>query len=129
MRFTAFANYTFTKTEVLENDADPASVGKRLTLIPQDSASLGVQANSKRFFGYAAARYVGKLYGNSANLDTHDDVYGSYDPYLVVDTKVGWRFQKNLTASVSITNLFDHYYYQSSIAPGRRIFGELALRF
>jgi iron complex outermembrane recepter protein len=127
--FTAFANYTYTNTEVLKNDADPASVGKRLTLIPRDAASIGFQANAKRVYGYAAARYLGKLYGNSANLDTTDDVYGSYDPCWVVDTKFGWRFHKNLTASVNITNLFDRHYYQSSIAPGRRIFGELTLRF
>jgi iron complex outermembrane receptor protein len=129
IKFNAFANYTYTHTEVLENDAAPTSVGKRLTLIPQHMYSLGLDARGSRVFGSVSGRYVGKLYGNSANLDVLSDVYGSYDPYFVVDVRVGWRATKSLTLTLSAFNAFDESYFQSSVAPGRRLLGEVSYRF
>ena len=128
-KFNAFANYTYTDTEVLENAAAPTSVGKRLTLIPEHMYSVGLDVRGARFFGHVSGRYVGKLYGNSANLDQLSDVYGSYDPNFVVDARVGWRATKSLTLTLSVFNALDESYFQSSVAPGRRFFGEVSYRF
>lgn len=128
-KFNAFANYTYTDTEVLENAAAPTSVGRRLTLIPEQMYALGLDARGARFFGHLSGRYTGKLYGNSANLDTRNDVYGSYDPNFLVDARAGWRLTPAVTVTLSVFNLLDESYFQSSVAPGRRVLGEISCRF
>lgn len=74
-------------------------------------------------------QYVGKTYANDENLDTVNGVYGSYDPFFVMNAKLAYKVKEWVTASLSIDNLLDRDYYQSSKAPGRSYFGEVSLRF
>lgn len=124
-----FANFTYTDTDVKKNIADPLSVGKHLTLIPEETASFGAQIQEGPVTAYAAGRYVGKVYSDSHNLDALSGVYGSYDPYFVIDAKVGYRPVNWCTLSLSGFNLLDRTYFQSGYAAGRTVLGELALHF
>lgn len=125
----AFANFTYTDTDVKRNTADPLSVGKHLTLIPKETANFGAELHQGPLFAYAAGRYVGKVFSDSHNLDTLSDVYGSYDPFFVVDAKAGYRVADHYTFSLSGFNLLDRRYFQSGYAAGRTVLGEAAIHF
>ena len=127
--YTGFINYTLTKSKVLENAAAPDTVGKQVTLLPEQTANIGMEMRKEAITGYLAGRYVDKMYGSSTNSDVVSNVYGSYDPYFVVDAKIGYRFGKSFNASLSVFNLLDRKYYQSSIAPGRTVLAEVSATF
>lgn len=126
---TAFANYTYVSTEIKENAAEPASVGKRITYVPDHSASAGVDVLAGPWKGSLVGRYVGKLYSDSQNRDVVDGVFDSYEPYFTLDAKVRYRFTERFSASLAATNLLDAEYYQGGIAPGRTVFAEVVAEF
>lgn len=80
---TLFANYTYTDSEVEENEANPASVGKQLIQLPEHLFNAGTsyeQGLKQRFphheihWGYSS-RIVGhKLKKQNINLQTPADV-------------------------------------------------------
>lgn len=126
---TGFVNYTLTNSKILENPSAPTTVGKRLTLIPERAANIGLELQRGPLSGYLAARYVGKMYGNSSNTDVVNNVYGSYDPYTVVDAKLGYRLGDTFSVSLSVFNLLDRRYYLNSIAPRRTVLAEVTANF
>ncbi len=125
----AFANYTFTDTEITENAAEPETVGKRVPYVPEHTASIGIEVAEGPWLGSVIGRYVGHMHGDSENRDVVEGVYGSYDAHWVADAKIGYRFTDWISTSFSITNVLDEEYYQSSLAAGRTFFGEVTARF
>jgi iron complex outermembrane receptor protein len=72
---------------------------------------------------------VGKVYASDVNADVVSGVYGSYDAYFVADAKIAHQLKDNVALSLSVSNLADRKYYQSSLAQGRAYYGEIALKF
>ena len=127
---SAYANMTYQDTEVTEDKQDPQKEGKQMTSVPQEMYNFGLLCeNYAGFRGSVTGRYVGKVYGDSLNLDTKNHVWGTYDPYFTLDAKVGYEIRKGLEVSFAVDNLLDKDYYQSSRAPGREFFGEVVYRF
>jgi len=124
-----FANYTYTLAKMKENPAKPATEGKRLTHVPEHMANFGGELAYGPLSFTLTGRYISKQYGNDENLDKEDGVFGSYDPFFVVDTKISYRPFKWATISFSVDNVFDEDYYCYYKAPGRTFFGEITLRF
>jgi iron complex outermembrane receptor protein len=126
----AYANMTYQDTEVTEDKQVPEKEGKRMTNVPQEMYNFGLLCeNYAGFRGSVTGRYVGKVYGDSLNRDRKNHVYGSYDPYFTLDTKVGYEIRKGLEVSFAVDNLLDKDYYQGWRAPGREFFGEVVYRF
>lgn len=122
---SAFANYTYTNSEVLENISDPESVGKKLTMTPEDMWNIGVNYIRGGFSSNLTCRYVDKAFTLSDNTDTVKEVPGSYDSRFVVDARLGYKFDLfNMETELSVycNNLFNEEYYVSMKAP-ERIFG------
>lgn len=126
---SAFANTTYNDAKITSNPAKPSTEGKRMTRTPQNVFGIGLLAADGPWSGSVTGQYVGKTYANDENLDTVDGVYGSYDPFFVMNAKVAYKVKEWITASLSIDNLLDRDYYQSFKAPGRSYFGEVSLRF
>jgi len=124
-----FANLTYTDSEIKENDADPQSVGKRLTYTPLWMWNVGLKFNHQKFSGYVLGHYVGKMYANDLNEDTASDVYGSYDKHFTVDARLNYSFNKHATLSFEVDNIFNEKYYQYYKAPERQWYTELTLKF
>jgi len=124
-----FANYTYTDARIKENSANPASVDKRLTFMPDTMVNAGAESEIGPFSASLTGRYVGKRYSTDTNTDTVNNVYGSYDPYFTADAKVSYKVTKFAKVSVSVDNIGDVHYFSSYVAPGRSWFGELELRF
>lgn len=126
---TAFANLTFNDSKITENSAKPATEGKYMTNTPRRMANIGLQGIKGPWSGSLSGHYVGKVYSNDENKDTVSGVYGSYDAYFVTDAKVAYKIKDNVALSLSVSNLGDRRYYQSSLAQGRAYYSEIVLKF
>jgi iron complex outermembrane receptor protein len=117
--------------EITRNDAVPESVGKNLTDVPQTMWSAGLEFDSGPWSGWLAYRYVSRVFASAddRNVNTSQGVYGAYDAHGLVSAKVGYRINRNLSASLAIDNLTDEDYFVFSKQPGRTVYGELAYRF
>lgn len=123
------ANYAYIDSEMLENDADPSSVGKRLTNSPEHIAGIGLTAQRGPWTGTLNARYVSHVFFTSANTDVVEGVPGSYDAYTLVNAKAGYAFSKTVKASLAINNLLDEEAYSFFLLPGRSAVAELDFSF
>lgn len=126
---TAFANVTFNDSKITENLANPATEGKYMTRTPRKMANIGLQGVKGPWSGSLTGHYVGKVYASDVNADVVSGVYGSYDAYFVADAKIAHQLKDNVALSLSVSNLADRKYYQSTLAQGRAYYGEIALKF
>jgi iron complex outermembrane receptor protein len=122
-----YTNYTYTDAVIKENEAVPASVGKKVTNIPQNMVNLGVDWEHGPVLVSFTGRHVSKIFSTDANTDIVEGVPGSYDPYTVADIKLAYRFTPGLTASVAVDNVFDTEYSQFYWMPNRSWMAELTM--
>lgn len=126
---TLDANYAWIDSEILENAADPESVGKRLTHSPKHIAGIGLTAQQGPWTGTLDARYVSHVFATAANTDVVEGVPGSYDAYTLVNAKAGYAFTKTVKASLGIHNLLDEEAFTFFLLPGRSAVAELDFSF
>ncbi len=124
-----FANFTYTDARIKENSAAPASVGKRVTYVPDILFNIGGDFERDPIGISVVGRYVGKRYNSDDNSDVVNNVYGSYDPFFTADAKIRCKLLSWATASFSVNNLFDEKYYGYYLSPGRSWFVDLTLKF
>lgn len=129
MGLRLFGNFTYNNAKIKENDAKPATEGKRLTQVPERMFNVGADFEKGPFSASLTGRYVSKRYSNDENKDKVNNVYTSYDPYFTADAKVSYKLTKFATVSLSVDNIFDRDYFAYYKAPGRSWFGEVTLRF
>lgn len=120
------ANYSYDKTEIVEDDLNPDNVGNRLVNAPTNMGSLYL-SHSMRFSWLpgelragGGARYVGNRAGDPENSFTLPD-------YTVADAFIAWDSQlvgKHTQLKLNINNLFNKEYYSSSGGNLRVIEGE-----
>ena len=66
------------------------------------------------------AKSVGDQYYEEDNSDIFDHSYGGYDRYTIVDATVGYKFLKNCSLAVSVSNIGDRKYWDGTDRnPGR----------
>jgi len=128
-RLRLFANFTYTDARIKENAAKPTTVDKRLTYLPDKMFNAGADLELGKFSASVIGRYVGKRYTDDENLDTVNNVPGSYDPFFTADAKVSYKVSKFATVALSVLNIANEFHYESYRAPGRLLFGEVELRF
>ncbi|MEW6619135.1 MAG: TonB-dependent receptor [bacterium] len=116
---SAFGNYTRQDTEMLENPAEPSTIGKNFVFVPEKMFNLGLIFSKKAVSSSLLWHWVDKVYLNSDNSDTEEEVYGAYDKINTVDAKLGYNLKENLNLSLAVDNLFDKRYYQHYKSPGR----------
>ncbi|MGC2048083.1 MAG: TonB-dependent receptor, partial [Gallionella sp.] len=123
------ANYAYIDSEILENVADPGSVGKRLTDSPKNIAGVSLTAQKGAWSGLLSARYVSHSYFTAHNTDVVEGVPGSYDSYTIVNAKLGYVFAKGVKGAVAINNLLDTKAYSFFLLPGRNATAEMDFSF
>ncbi|MBI5890720.1 MAG: TonB-dependent receptor [Nitrosomonadales bacterium] len=123
------ANYAYIESRMLENSADPLSVGKRLTDSPKNIGGLAMTARRGAWSGRLAARYVSHIFATARNTDVVEGVPTSYDSYTLVDAKAGYAFSGKVQGNLAINNLFDRKVYSYFLMPGRNLVAELVFSF
>ncbi|MDR1709485.1 MAG: TonB-dependent receptor [Candidatus Accumulibacter sp.] len=120
--FTAGANLAYNDTEMLKNEAEPLSVGKRLTNVPRWVGNVRLDARYGPWAGSLDYHYSGKMYYDSQNRDVRSGVYGSYDKVGLANFRVGYDIDRVWNVSLSVHNLFDKHYYQYYLMPERTVY-------
>ncbi len=95
-------------------------VGNRVPYVPDWRAKLGFTYRPNESWAWTvAARYSGKQYSTLDNTDIVSHVYGAFDSYFVVDTKVHYEVTKDLSFDFGIDNIFNEQYFLFHPFPGR----------
>lgn len=96
-------------------------VGKRVPYVPDWRAKFGYtyRWDDDAWAWTVAARYSGKQYSTLDNTDIVPHVYGAFDDYFVVDTKLHYNATKNFSFDAGIDNLFNEQYFLFHPFPGR----------
>lgn len=115
----------FIESEILENDADPLSVGKRLIDSPRNIFNIMFTAHQGQWSGTLNANYYSKIYSTAQNTDTSEGVPGAYDPRTLINAKLMYVFSKEIKGHISITNLLDEKSYSYFLNPGRSLMAGL----
>lgn len=123
------ANYAYIDSRILENAADPLSVGKQLTDAPRNIVGLGMTAQQGAWTGHIDARYVSHIYWTAQNTDVVEGVPGSYDAYTMVNANAGYEFQKGMRAVLALNNLLDVKAYSYFLLPRRNVTAELVFSY
>jgi iron complex outermembrane recepter protein len=122
-------NLSHIDSELLENNTDPLSVGKRLTQVPEWLGYIGLTANKGPFNATVETRYSGRTFITARNTDIVQNVPTANDSYWMTTAKFGYRFNPMVRANLSINNVFDAKIYQFSLLPDRNATVELVLSF
>lgn len=123
------ANYAYIESTMLENLADPGSVGKRLTDSPKNIAGIALTAQQGAWSGSLSARYVSHSFFTAHNTDVVEGVPGSYDAHTVVNAKLGYEFAKAVKGTVAINNLLNKQAYSYFLLPSRNVTAEMDFSF
>ena len=123
------ANASWIDSEIIDNIADPASVGKRLTTVPSTLAYIGLTAARGPWSGTLEARYSSQVFITAQNTDTVQGVPSSNDSFAMVNLKAGYQWTKMTRVNLAVNNLLDRQAYTFARLPGRNATAELMLSF
>lgn len=127
-KWSAFLNYTY-QNPVIKKALKATEKDKYVTAIPKEVFRAGVTYSDDKWSGMLTGEYISKRFSKTDNSDTVNGVYGSYDPYFIMNMDISYSFNKNYTLTASVNNILDrdffNYYYQ----PGRTYSVEINYRF
>lgn len=130
--WSAFFNYTYARTRVTENLANPALVGKELPDMPRHKFNLGVgYEDGAGVTAKGLLRFVGPSFADENNTVTDSQGYRwEREPYHVVDLSLTKHFN-DADLTLAVDNLFDKKYMSGFFwrAEGRIVRAEAAFRF
>lgn len=113
------ADPTWAGKNPLTNQPDNV-VGNRVPYVPDWRAKFGFTYRPDDDWAWTvAARYSGKQYSTLDNTDIVPHVYGAFDKYFVVDTKLHYNATKNFSFDAGIDNIFNEQYFLFHPFPGR----------
>ena len=97
-----------------------AAVGNRVPYVPDWRAKFGFTYRPNESWACTvAARYSGKQYSTLDNTDIVSHVYGAFDNYFVVDTKMHYNATQKLSFDFGIDNVFNEQYFLFHPFPGQ----------
>jgi iron complex outermembrane receptor protein len=124
------ASIAHNHAKTLQNDQNPASVGKYFYRIPSWRADLvGTYRATSWLSGTLAARYSGRQYNTLDNSDIHPDTFGGASDYRVVDAKANLTPTEHARFAVGVENVNDERYFVYHPYPGRTWYAEAKFNF
>lgn len=137
--WSTFFNYTYNRTEITKDRANPSFVGNELPNMPRHKFNLGFTYERKNDFTVRGVlRYVGLRYIDEKNTVVDNKGYKwRNDEYYVVDISMVKHIQpkkwnmEDMTLTFAIDNLFDRHFQKGFFErdEGRIIRGEITVRF
>jgi iron complex outermembrane receptor protein len=124
-----FANTTLLDARIKENPYNAISVGKKLTFVPRQQFNFGATVTYWKVKANLSGRYVSKLNTRDDNGEFINGVYGSYDPFFTLDSKVIVSPVKYMDLSFAVDNILNREYYYYYRTPGRTIWTMLTLKY
>jgi len=122
-------SYSKTDSEMLKNDAAPATVGNKLAYTPEMMWSAVLSGKYEKWSGLIEVKHTGKSFNNIENTQTVEGVFGATDSFTMTNMKVGYQIGDNVKFNLAINNVTDEEVYQYYLLPGRNATAELVLKF
>lgn len=123
-----WANAAWVDSEVLEDDVNPASEGKKLTGVPEKVYNVGGSYKWKMLTFALDGNYQGRIYTLDDNSDL-DNVYAGYTERWLWNTKVIAEVGKHFEVAGMINNIFDKEYYDYYVGRERNYMVEVTAKF
>ncbi|MDC8757289.1 TonB-dependent receptor [Janthinobacterium fluminis] len=124
------ANIAFSRSTILENAGNPATVGKTWVRIPRvRSATVLTYAPGAAWSASATYRYSGRQFNEMDNADFNPDTYGGLSRQKQLDLRLLLRLGRGVELSAGIDNVNDNRAYQGHPFPGRTLFTEVRYAF
>lgn len=121
---------TYANSKILANPAMPASVGKRMTRIPDWRATLlAAYRIDEHWSTSLGLKHSGRQYNELNNSDINPGTFGGTSKFTTLDARAGYRFSKLLRASLGVDNLTNTKYYAYHPYPQRTWHAELRLDY
>ena len=119
------ASVGYTRSIILENSKNPATVGKNFYRIPLWRSNLvGSYRINDQANVMLAGRYSGRQYNTLTNTDINPNTFGGTSSFLVFDTKLTFKPTKSTELGLGIDNLTNRRYYVYYPYPGRTFYLE-----
>lgn len=116
---------TWVDARIVENAADPTSVGMNWPRIPTQRYALQASYRQKQWIYGAAWRWHGRMYNTTNNTDVNPDVYGGTSSVNQIDLHAAWHFERDWTWAFGINNLTNSQAWQAHSLPQRSFQTEL----
>lgn len=125
------ANLTYARSVISENPQGNADyIDKDFPRMPRWRGNLlATYYPAPRWHLGVGLRYASNSYGDADNGDTESRVFGAFDPYLFVNTKLGYQLNEHTKFSVGVDNLADQRRYVHHPWPGRTLFVSASVRY
>ena len=105
-------------------------VGKHVPYVPDWRATLSaIYKPSDHWSVAVAGRYSGKMYSTLDNSDTVGHVFGAFDTFVVLDTRIQYKVSDRTTLSLGVDNLTNAKYDLYHPFPGRTVFLDAKFSF
>lgn len=105
-------------------------VGKRVPYVPDWRTTSGITYRpDDRWTFTLAARYEGKMYSTLDNTDVVSGVFGAFDRFFVVDTRVHYKATGNVYLDFGVDNLNNEKYFLYHPFPGRTFVADARIVF
>lgn len=126
MRF----NTSYTNTEIGKNRVNPSVEGNDMPRMPhwRSKLMLDYQVLPQLSIG-GSIRAASNSFGELANNDRADNVFGAHDSYVFVDIKANWSLTERARLSLGMDNVSDELAFVHHPWPSRSLFMEFAYGF
>ena len=114
--------------------AIPASitsvVGNKVPYVPEWRSSLVATYKPDDHWSFSfGGRYYGKMYSTLENIDLANNTYGSFNPFLVFDTRIQYKFDENHSIGLGVDNIGNEKYTLFHPFPGRTFILDGKIKF
>lgn len=126
------ANYTYTNARIINSKNNPLINGHYVASIPPHMAHLALLyggGDEKGFFGSLQMNYQSGAYTSIENKKPKLHTFGSIDPRVTFDAKIGYEFANKTSLSLSFLNFTNSQYYDYYKAPGASFYVQIGSKF
>ncbi len=128
--FDVKLNTTILNAEIIENERNPAYVGKQFPLMPNYRANLLTTYHYGNDWDFSVGtRYSGRQFSQLDNSDLQLPYYSAFTESVYVDLKATYRFNKAGHVSAGIDNINDYQAFYNHPLPQRTFFAQVGYKF
>lgn len=135
-----FGSLTYVDSKIISNPlytgTDPitgvrdSTIGRRVPNIPLWRSSFGFTYQTDNNLTWTVgARYSARQFATLNNRDVIPNVYQAFDSFLVVDTRLSYKPNENVTINLGIDNINNESYFLFHPFPRRTYVADIKIKF
>ena len=133
--FEVSGSVTYTDSRILSDPSFASSTGttatgKRVPYIPDWRATVAATYRPDAHWAFTVAgRYSGKQYSTLDNSDVVSNVFGAFDRFFVVDTRINYALSERASVGFGVDNINNEKYFLFHPFPQRTFYADARLKF